>query len=321
VSSDVSLPDSLRGDGPLVSVVVPTYDDSEHVGGALESIAAQTHDSVEIVVVDGSGVEWLRELAAGVEGFEYVFQEPRGLGAARNRGLDAATGDVIGFLDADDRWVPEKLDRQLAALDAGVDVVYSDVYLVEGDRTRRQAALPVHDPSTHHVDFLHEGGVPMPTVLARAACFDGERFDEALPAVEDRHLWARLFARYTPAHVAEPLAYYTRRAGSMSSDAETMYEAELTAIDDLCDRLPDLGPHRTALERKARYKYGKRLLRGGDGRAARGPLRSAVAAGERDPRALALLAVAHAPTGHARALDLLERLHSVGQQYVTAERG
>ncbi|MGQ5516609.1 glycosyltransferase family 2 protein [Halococcus saccharolyticus] len=308
MSRDVSLPDSLRGDGPLVSVIVPTYDDSEYVGSALESIGAQTHDNVEIVVVDSSGVEWLHELAAEIEGLEYVFQEPRGLGAARNRGLDVATGEVIGFVDADDRWVPEKLERQFAALDDGADVVYSDVYLVEGDRTRRQSALPVRNPSTHHVDFLHEGGVPMPTVLARAACFDDERFDEDLPAVEDRHLWARLFARYTPARVAEPLAYYTRREESMSSDAETMYEAELSVIDDLCDRLPDLGPHRTALERKAQYKYGKRLLRAGDGRAARAPLRSAVAAGERDPRALALLALAYAPAGHARLLELLERL-------------
>ena len=308
MSSDVSLPDSLRGDGPPVSVIVPTYDDSEHVGDALASIAAQTHDNVEIVVVDSSGVEWLRDLAAGVEGFEYAFQEPRGLGAARNRGLDLATGDVVGFLDADDRWVPEKLERQLAALDSDTDVVYSDVYLVENGKARRQSALPVRNPSTHHIDFLHEGGVPMPTVLARAACFDDERFEEDLPAVEDRHLWARLFARYTPARVAEPLAYYTRREESMSSDAETMYEAELTVIDDLCDRLPDLGPHRAALERKAQYKYGKRLLRIGDGRAARGPLRSAVVTGEHDPRALALFAVAHAPAGHARLLDLLERL-------------
>jgi glycosyltransferase involved in cell wall biosynthesis len=308
VSSDISFPDSLRGDGQLVSVVVPTYDDSEYVGGALESIAAQTHDNVETVVVDSSGVEWLRDLAAGVEGFEYVFQEPRGLGAARNRGLDLATGDVIGFLDADDRWVPEKLDRQLAALDSDTAVVYSDVYLVENGKTRRQSALPVRNSSTHHIDFLYEGGVPMPTVLARAVCFDDERFEEALSAVEDRHLWARLFARYTPARVAEPLAYYTRRDESMSSDAETMYEAELSVIDDLCDRLPDLGTHRAALERKTQYKYGKRLLRTGDGRAARAPLRSAVAAGERDPRALALLALAYAPTGHARLLDLLERL-------------
>lgn len=309
VSREVSLPDSLRtGDEPLVSVVVPTYGDSEYVGDALESIAAQTHSNIEIVVVDSSDVEWLRDLAAAVDGFEYVFQEPRGLGAARNRGLDAATGEIIGFLDADDRWLPEKLEQQLAALDAGADVVYSDVYLVENGRKRRQSALPVRNPKTHYIDFLCEGGVPMPTVIARRECFETERFGEDLPAVEDRHLWARLFARYTPARVAEPLACYTRREDSMSSNAETMYETELTVIADLCNRLPDLASHREALERKAEYKYGKRLLRAGEGRAAREPLREVVAEGMSDPRALALLALAYAPAGHARLLGLLERV-------------
>jgi glycosyltransferase involved in cell wall biosynthesis len=309
VSTDVSLPNSLQqGDEPLVSVIVPTYDDNEYVGGAIESIAAQTHRNVEIIVVDSSGVGWLRDLAENTTGLEYVYQEPRGLGAARNCGLDAATGDIIGFLDADDRWAQEKLDIQLVEFEAGADVVYSDVYLVEGDDTRHQSSLPVRDPSNHYVEFLYEGGVPMPTVLARRECFSEERFDADLPAVEDRHLWARLFARYTPARVPEPLAYYTRHTDSMSSDAKMMYEAELTVIDDLCDRLPDLAPHRAVLERKAQYKYGKRLLRTGEGHSARKHLRTAVAAGERDPRAFALLAVAYAPGGHPQLLRLLERL-------------
>lgn len=307
MSQHVSLPDSLRGGGPLVSVVVPTYDDSEFVGGALESIAGQTHSNIEVVVVDGSGVGWLRDLGTAIEGFEYVFAEPQGLGAARNRGLDAATGDVIGFLDADDRWRPEKLDRQLTALDAGADVVYSDVYLVENGRTRYQSALPVYNPETHYIEFLHEGGVPMPTVVARRECFEDERFDEDLSACEDRHLWARLFARFRPARVPEPLAYYIRRPGSMSADARRMYDAERDVINDLCRQFPDLAAHREALERNAEYKHGKRLLRAGDGRTARPHLRAALADGI-DPEALALLCVAYAPVGHARLLRWLERL-------------
>jgi glycosyltransferase involved in cell wall biosynthesis len=307
--SEVSLPDSLQqGDGPLVSVIVPTYDDSEYIGDALKSIAAQTHDNIEIIVVDSSSVPWLRDLAARVDGFAYRFQEPQGLAAARNRGLDAATGELIAFLDADDRWLPEKLERQLDAVAAGADVVYTDVYLRENGKRRYQSALPVESADTHHIDFLYEGGVPMPTVLARRECFRAERFDERLPVAEDRHLWARLFARYRPARVAEPLACYTRREGSLSSDLELMYETELRVIANLADRLPDVAAHRDALERKAQYKYGKRLLRVGDYEKARRELRRAVADGERDPRALALLALAHAPAGHTRLLGLLERL-------------
>jgi glycosyltransferase involved in cell wall biosynthesis len=308
VTPDVDLPASLRGDGTLVSVVVPTYGDAAYLPDALESIAAQTHENVEVILVDSSGVDRLRELADRTDGVEYVFQEPSGLSAARNAGIDAASGEVVAFLDADDRWAPEKLERQLAALDDGADVVYSDVYLVEPEGTRYQSSLPVERPERHHLDFLREGGVPMPTVLARRECFDDERFDESLPAVEDRHMWARLFARYRPARVAEPLAYYTVREASMSSDAETMYNAELTVLADLAERFPEVAAERDALERRASYKHGKRLLRLGDARGARVPLRRAVTGGMTDPRALALLAVAYAPGGHAGLLRLLERV-------------
>lgn len=309
VPKTVSLPRSLRtGDGPLVSVIVPTYGDADYLPGALESIANQTHRNVEIIVVDSSGVDWLRELGERVEGFEYIEQEPQGLAAARNRGLDAATGAVVGFLDADDRWCPEKLEKQLAALDAGADIVYSDVWLVEDGAKRTQSSLPVEHPETHYIDFLYEGGVPMPTVLARRECFDEHRFDERLPAVEDRHLWARLFARYRPARVPDPLACYRVREDSMSSDAAVMYDSELAVIRDLCDRLPDLEPHRPALERKAEYKHGKRLLRTGDAAAARAPLRAARSGELSDPRILALLAVSYLPFGHRQVLRILETL-------------
>lgn len=301
-------PESLRGEGTLVSVVVPTYEDADRLSDALESVAAQTHGNVELIVVDSSDVRWIRDLAASVEGMEYLYQEPRGLSAARNAGIDAAQGEVVAFLDADDRWVPEKLEKQLAALEAGADVVYSDTYLVEPEGIRYQSALPVRDPERHHVAFLLEGGVPMPTVLARRNCFDGERFDESLPAVEDRHMWARLFAEYRPARVPEPLAYYTVREESMSSDAETMYDAERRVVADLVDRFPEVAAHRTELDRKATYKYGKRLLMAGDGQRARKPLRRAVGEGMTDPRALALLAIAYAPAGHARLLRSLERV-------------
>jgi glycosyltransferase involved in cell wall biosynthesis len=304
--TDVSLPASIRsGSGPLVSVIVPTYGDAAYLDGAIESIAAQSHDNLEIVLVDGSGVEWLARLGADVEGVTYLHQEPRGLAAARNRGLDAASGELVAFLDADDRWHPAKLDRQLAAIDAGADVVYSDAYVLERTRRRYHTSLPVRDPERHHVDFLLEGGVPVPTVIARRECLAAERFEESLPAVEDRHLLARLFGLYRPARIPEPLAYYRRREGSMSSDAELMYESELASLADLFERFPALDAHRGALERRAEYAYGKRLLRTSRAAEARRVLLDVLR--ERpEHRALALFGVSLLPAGHRRALGMLE---------------
>ncbi|MFC6836865.1 glycosyltransferase family 2 protein [Halomarina ordinaria] len=308
MTPDVSLPDSLRsGRGPLVSVVVPTYEDDEFLPGALESIAAQ-HADVELVVVDSSGVGWLRDLAARVEGVEYVYQEPSGLSAARNRGIDVARGEYVAFLDADDRWREDKLEKQLAVMRDGADVVYSDVTVVGESGRRRLSSLPVERPAAHHVDFLYSGGVPILTVLVRRACLERHRFDESLGAVEDRHLLARLFAEFRPGRVAEPLAEYAERADSMSSDAELMYRSERDSLADLVARYPDLDAHRSHLEARAAYSYGKRLLRTGDARAARRPLFDALRGGAGGYRGAALLALSLLPRGHERLLWELERL-------------
>jgi glycosyltransferase involved in cell wall biosynthesis len=305
----VSLPDSLQQGGrPLVSVVVPTYGDSEYLPTALESIAAQTHDTIEVVVVDSTGVNWLERLGEEVEGFVYVYQEPRGLAAARNRGIEVATGEAIALLDADDYWHPEKLEKQLDALAAGADVAYSDAYIVEDGTPRRQSSLPVRNPETHHIDFLREGGVPVPTVLARCECFENIRFNEDLPAVEDRNLLARLFERYRPVRVPEPLAYYRRREASMSSDAEVMYESELASLADLFERFDDLNSHRRDLLFRAKYAYGKRLLRTGRPANARRVLCEVVTENPHHWRALALVAVSFLPFGHRRALRCLEAI-------------
>lgn len=302
-----SLSETRPTTGPLVSVVVPTYEDSEYVSSALESIAAQTHPNVEAILVDSSGVEWLESLADETDWVRYTFQEPAGLSAARNCGIDLAEGEYVGFLDADDEWLPEKLDRQLDVLESGAEVVYSDAYVAESGTRRRLTSLPIEDPETHYVDFLYEGGVPIPTVVARRTCFEAERFDESLPAVEDRHMVARLFREYTPGRVAEPLVVYNRRTNSMSSDADVMYEAEMAVLESLFDRYDELEPHREPLVWNARYKYGKRLLRTGHKRAARRELWELVHDGYRDPRVFALLLAAVLPVSGRRSLWWLER--------------
>lgn len=107
---------------PLVSVIIPTYQDADYLVGAIESVEAQTFDNVELVVIDSGGAEWAEDVAD-----VYEFQEPNGPAAARNRGIELASGDLIAFLDADDRWHPKKLTRQVDVLErTDADLVWSD---------------------------------------------------------------------------------------------------------------------------------------------------------------------------------------------------
>jgi len=100
--------------GPVVSVVMPAYNAERFVGEALDSVLKQSHRRLEVIVVDDGSTDGT---GARVRGYgdqvQYIQQINAGAGAARNRGLEAATGDYIAFLDADDLWRPEKLEVQL----------------------------------------------------------------------------------------------------------------------------------------------------------------------------------------------------------------
>lgn len=128
------------GGSPLVSVVVPTYYRNGRLADALDSVAAQTHRPLEVLVVDGSGEGHARPVVAAFRertdvDVTYVAQDDdEGPQAARSLGAERATGDAVQFLDDDDRLHPEKLSRQLPLLRPPVGVVYCG--MVDEDRGR-----------------------------------------------------------------------------------------------------------------------------------------------------------------------------------------
>ena len=134
---------------PLVSVVIPTYNRSTWVIGAIESIRRQTFDNLEIIVVDDGATDDTagRVTAQSAEDprVSYLYQANRGVSAARNAGLARARGEFIAFLDSDDLWLPQKLARQLDLLEKpDVDVVYCDFAMIDenGERLSDRPARP-----------------------------------------------------------------------------------------------------------------------------------------------------------------------------------
>ena len=104
---------------PLVSVVIPVHDGERYLAEAIESVLAQTQTDVEIIVSDDGSRDGSLEIARGFgERVRCLEHERSGPGPARNRGVAAARGEYLAFLDCDDRWHPEKLERQLRLLAA-----------------------------------------------------------------------------------------------------------------------------------------------------------------------------------------------------------
>lgn len=182
-----------------VSVIIPARNAASTLARAIESVLAQTCRPEEIIVVNDASADCTAELTASYPGVKLISRSaPGGAGAARNTGLRAALGDWIAFLDADDVWLPEKLEKQWAriASEPGASLVFcaSEELLQDGkslgDTFRGR---PVVSGPDAWKALLKSNFVTTPTVMAsRALLLHLGGFDETLEVGEDQDMWIRL---------------------------------------------------------------------------------------------------------------------------------
>lgn len=158
----------------LVSVIVPTLNAARYLSDALDSVAAQTYDAWEVVLVDGNSTDGTLEIAARYERVRQIRQAGSGLTDAWNCGLDAARGELIAFLDSDDRWEPEKLSKQVPLLEGteDVDCVISRMrFVLEPGFSPPPGFRPALLESDHP-GYLPSALVARRSVFARIGVFD-----------------------------------------------------------------------------------------------------------------------------------------------------
>ena len=119
----------LKSNGK-VSVIIPNYNYAKYVGEAIESVMSQSYKDIEIVVVNnGSTDDSMKVLQKYAEKILLINQENLGQSGSRKTGLEAATGDYIAFLDADDKWDPQKIEKQMSLFTPKVELVYCGINL------------------------------------------------------------------------------------------------------------------------------------------------------------------------------------------------
>jgi glycosyltransferase involved in cell wall biosynthesis len=185
-------------DQPRVSVVIPARDAAATLARAIRSARAQTRPPDEVLVVDDASGDDSAAIAAGLGATVVRLAAHQGAGAARNAGVAAAGGEVIGFLDADDEWLPDKLARQLPLL-ADADFVACGAILFAEDGTRLG---PLYDGEIPREGadcwrgLLARNTIATSCVLVWRRAFDAAGgFDPGLPVAEDQDLWLRLSER------------------------------------------------------------------------------------------------------------------------------
>jgi glycosyltransferase involved in cell wall biosynthesis len=223
-------------DAPSVAAVVPTYDRRELLVRAVRSALDQTRPVDEVVVVDDASEVPAERVVSGAVADRRVevvrLDTNRGAAVARNEGVDETDCEYVAFLDSDDYWAPEKIERQVSVLDGGAstDLVYCDQYVVEQNGTVRGSgkSLPEDDLWRHLV-----AGWTAPntsTLLVDRGWFlDVGGFDGSLPSCQDHDLWMRAArSDATVRVVREPLSYFTREADDRISES---YRDRVAGID------------------------------------------------------------------------------------------
>jgi glycosyltransferase involved in cell wall biosynthesis len=192
-----------------VTVVVPTRDRIDPLRRALESVRRQTYPAARVIVVDDGSHDdpgsWLQPDFPEVE---FVRQEHRGVSAARNRGIELATTRWIAFLDSDDEWRPEKLERQLSALEREPEhsICHADEIWIRNGRRVNPGKRHAKRGGSIFQDCLPLCVIsPSSVILDRSLLDDLGGFDETLPVCEDYDLWLRICARHRVLFVDEPL--------------------------------------------------------------------------------------------------------------------
>jgi len=218
---------------PLVSAIVATYNRAYVVGQAIESILGQTYENLEVIIVDDGSTDGTPEVLRRFGNRLRVFrQENAGPAAARNRGIAAARGDIISFLDSDDIWLPEKTERQVALLERAGNFVpccVCNAVLKSRNRpTLTSFQNSLLDPSEEEGLWLNAPQVLMnrfmlfnQTVAVRRKALDKiGGFDETLRYMEDYDLALRLSLLGPFAFINEPLVNYNLGStGSLADEA------------------------------------------------------------------------------------------------------
>ncbi len=210
---------------PRISVVIPAYNSRAFIPDAIDSVLGQTYRDFEIIIVDDGSTDAIGELIeARYPDARCLRIEHGGPSRARNTGIRNARGEFIAFLDADDIWLPTKLEKQIEYFDGHPDVamVFTENHYFDDSGTidysfklDKRILMKGNVPANI---FLYSG-VATPTVIVRKNVFDEVGyFDEELSIAEDDNLWIRISSKYEVGLIDEILVKIRRNHASLTTD-------------------------------------------------------------------------------------------------------
>lgn len=228
-----------------VDVIIPAYNAARFLPAAIESVAAQTFKDWRILLVDDGSADDTSEIVPPYcerlgEKLKYIRQANAGPSAARNRAIHDSSADFLALLDADDVWLPWRLEeslksfegRPLAGLSYGM-IRYIDQ---DGNESDWEDHKQKHGEGwiASHI-YTRKVNLPCPTITFRRECVDTVGcFDETMRATEDRDMWLRMALKYEVCFVDRVIAHYRISANQVSSNCKNMLDGQLHFVEKHC---------------------------------------------------------------------------------------
>lgn len=227
----------------LVSVVIASYNMAQYLPVALRSAMDQSYRDIEILVIDDGSTDDTQDVMRSFlddTRVRYIRQENGGQARAKNRGIQEAKGAFVAFLDADDLWVPTKLESQIPLFQAeAVGTVFSRSIEVDAHGVDvRLLEFPIYRGWVSG-ELLVFNFVGFSTSVVRKRCFERlGNFREDLGMGIDYEMWLRLSAHYQFDFVDAPLVRYRVWSGQMSKNFERRYRNGIQIMGEFLARCP-----------------------------------------------------------------------------------
>ncbi len=270
-----------------VTVIIPVYNAEKYVAETVQSVLSQTYQNFEILIIDDGSPDKSIEICQQFNDsrITIIRQANRGLPGARNTGIRHATGDYLAFLDADDIWLPEKLEKHVKHLNnsptVGISFCYSAFINEQGNSTGlHQKPRKLYDITPSYVLCRNPVGNGSAAVIRREVFeeikfqdslynnVDDYYFDERLRRAEDVDCWLRIAIQTHWRHEGIPqvLTLYRITSGGLSANALKQLEALETVIEKTRSYAPDIIAHCEKAAKAYHMRYTvRRLVSLGDG--------------------------------------------------------
>ena len=224
----------------LISVIIPTYNKSQYLKEAIESVLNQTYKNIEIIIVDDGSTDNTEKIARSFQGTRiiYFFQKNKGPAGARDSGIKKAQGEYVAFLDSDDLWLPEKLERQIEFMERNSEIglLGTGCYEVDsGGKMIGKKNFPTENNILQKILIKYNPFIQSSVTIKKEILDKVEGYDENFSESEDYDLWLRIAKYCQIANLPEPLVmkrYYPENLSPTKDKKQLFFvlEAKKKAI-------------------------------------------------------------------------------------------